>query len=276
MEIDPELLFDFDEHNVMCSERSLELIEVVYDDLVREISNEKPLFKSFVPYNITYAADFIFNDSSMAEKVMTLIKMSEIPGEYKKFDVSRAVLGASYLPFDLGDTIVRCYKKTNAIICFDVECKYQKLKPMMLGIIHSIHFRDGDNYLITKKLLSDETCKFIVSDYFKRNISFNGFYTLEEAVLIIENSSIFDMEFDEITSEYKRHTVIWTLKTVSEYGGIGNAMRSIGVKNFSMVYSIAEEILEKLGVHMVTIPNEWKIKYIPPLLDGYIGSDESS
>jgi hypothetical protein len=273
--IDPKLLLGIKDPAVMCNESHIEKIVGIFDKVVKEISVKKPGLSNFIPYKISYGINFSLKDMGYkcsSDQMMTLLKMAEPPIEYKKHYYKHRRtpdLSLSYHDLGLGDesdddTIVRCYEKPDDIICFEAECGYHKLKAMMLGIIHNTPFAKINSFQMLKKLLSKETCRFIVADYYASSMTFGNFYKLKDAIQKVKDIGYNQLEEDML---------IYALGIINKSGGIKNVTTKSLLDDI-LHHHVLRDLMNH-NINPITIPDDWPFDSIPALLGGYMDDDKN-
>lgn len=141
------------------------------------------------------------------------------------------------------------------IIRFEVQCKYFKTYALNKKAENS-----GNECLNKyKSLLAPLTCIEIISSYYEKVIGKGDWYTLSEAVQIIQSKN-FNIQ--------REQRYIDTLKYVSQCRSIAKAKASYQ-ENELLAFKQTLKELADLNINPVTIPREWNIKYIPNFLKAY-------
>ena len=141
------------------------------------------------------------------------------------------------------------------IIRFEVQCKYFKTYALNKKAENS-----GNECLNKyKSLLAPLTCIEIISSYYEKVIGKGDWYTLSEAVQIIQSKN-FNIQ--------REQRYIDTLKYVSQCRSIAKAKASYQ-ENELLAFKQTLKELADLNINPVTIPREWNTKYIPNFLKAY-------
>ena len=141
------------------------------------------------------------------------------------------------------------------IIRFEVQCKYFKTYALNKKAENSGN-ECSNKY---KSLLAPLTCIEIISSYYEKVIGKGDWYTLSEAVQIIQSKN-FNIQ--------REQRYIDTLKYVSQCRSIAKAKASYQ-ENELLAFKQTLKELADLNINPVTIPREWNIKYIPNFLKAY-------
>ena len=141
------------------------------------------------------------------------------------------------------------------IIRFEVQCKYFKTYALNKKAENSGN-ECSNKY---KSLLDPLTCVEIVSSYYEKVIGKGDWYTLSEAVQIIQSKN-FNIQ--------REQRYIDTLKYVSQCRSIAKAKASYQ-ENELLAFKQTLKELADLNINPVTIPREWNTKYIPNFLKAY-------
>lgn len=270
-----------------------------YDDMGAAITNFNlmssrisPLLGTFENYLITridYCINFDLSELTLGcphELIMNLIKRSDIPPHYKEwesYDVTahrmKSRPGSFYLtnPY----VTINCYSKymklqeqsqnnvkkgyppisqnildaAKNIIRFEVQCKYHKTYSLSGRAKASGNL----NYNKYDSLLMHEVCAGEIEHYFKKTIGMGDWYTLQDAVKLIELQHF---------SAQKTKRLIDALKFVSAYRSLSKAKTAIKGDDLNRFKQTLKD-LTRLNINPVTIPKKWCIKHIPNLLDSY-------
>lgn len=270
-----------------------------YDDMETAINNFNLISKrissilgTFDCYQITridYCINFDLAELAPGcnhEIMMNLIKRADIPPHYtewKSYDPIAHRMKSPPSSFYLTNRSVHinCYSKyiklqeqslkniesryppirqsilDNArnIIRFEVQCKYHKTYTLSRKIKESGN-NDHNKY---ENLLARNTCIDEISNYYKKTIGSGDWYTLQDAIRIIERKD-FNCQ--------KKKRLIEALKFVAQCRSLAiakTAFKDDELKTFKKTLSD----LRWLGINPVTIPKEWGIRYIPNLLYTY-------
>ncbi|MCH5250557.1 MAG: hypothetical protein J1E98_11515 [Lachnospiraceae bacterium] len=279
-----------------------------YDDMEMVIKNFNleserisPLLKNFDYYSIKridYCINFSINEllpKCSPEQVMTLIKRGNIPPHYKewkKYDTTshRMKSESSSLYLINSSVNINCYMKhvelqerlcknettgysmisqatvneALDIIRFEVQCKYLKTY-----ILNSKAEESGNHdYNKYESLLTPEACNEEINYYFKKTIGKGNWYTLQDAVRIIQSHYF---------NKQKENRLIEALRFVNQCRSLAKAKATYQGSDLDAFKRTLKD-LAALNINPVTIPREWGIRHIPNLLYAYYDkqSDEKN
>lgn len=270
-----------------------------YDDMDVAIANFNRISSSISPglgrfedyslKRIDYCVNFALNELAPGctyDQMMKLIKQSDIPPHYKEWkeydDTSHRMKsrpGSFYLTN--GSVHINCYSKymkyqdqsqkniergyppipqatTDAaqdIIRFEVQCKYPKT------YILSSKARKAGNSSPNKyeSLLSRVSCIDMIDKYWVKTIGSGDWYTLREAVRMIQLQHFHSQKEDRL---------IKALKLVNDCRSVARAKAAYQGSDLDAFKRTLND-LSSLKINPVTIPREWGIKHIPNLLYAY-------
>lgn len=270
-----------------------------YDDMEAAIANFNRISESISPglgrfeqyslKRIDYCVNFALNELApgcTCDQMVKLIKQSNIPPYYKewmKYDTTshraKTKPGSFYLTN--GSVHINCYSKymkyqeqsqkniargyppipqatmgvTQDIIRFEVQCKY--LKTYILS--NKAKEAGDNNFNKYENLLSCVSCIDIIDKYYKKTIGSGGWYTLQEAVRIIQSYHF---------NSQKENRLIKALGLVSNCRSVAKAKATYQGRDLDAFKRTLSD-LSSLRINPVTIPREWGIKHIPNLLYAY-------
>ena len=141
------------------------------------------------------------------------------------------------------------------IIRFEVQCKYFKTYALNKKAENSGN-ECSNKY---KSLLAPLTCIEIISSYYEKVIGKGDWYTLSEAVQIIQSKNF---------NSQREQRYIDKLKYVSQCRSIAKAKASYQGNELLAFKQTLKELAD-LNINPVTIPREWNIKHIPNFLKAY-------
>lgn len=287
--INPKILADTHDYITAATYQDMDIMITNFNNVMEKIS---PLLKTFDCYTlkrIDYCINFDLNEIAPGcspELVMNLIRRSDIPTHYIEWteydDIShRKKSRPSSFYLKSPSTNINCYSKymqlqehsrknedkgyppvpqatleaAKNIIRFEVQCKYHKMYTL------SDKAKSSGNKSINKfeNLLSYDTCSDIIVDYFKKVIMRGDWYTLQEAVRIIERQNY---------NRQKEKRLIDVLELVSHCRSLAKAKTAYQGEELSAFKRTLRD-LTSLNINPVTIPREWGIKHIPNLLYTY-------
>lgn len=267
-----------------------------YDDMEAAISQFNieakmisPLLGNFNMYTlkrIDYCVNFDLEELAPGcspEQIMSLIKRGDIPTHYKEFveydNVSHRTKSkpdSFYLMSKSAN--INCYSKyielqgrsskaglspvsqttidsARNIIRFEVQSKYRKT------YITSLSAEKNGNHNTNKyeDLLNWISCDTEVEYYFKKIIKRGNWYSLQEAIKIVEFQNF---------NKQKERRLINALQTVNQCRSLAKAK---GLYQGAELDTFKKTLrdLSDLNINPVTIPKEWGIKHIPNLLNAF-------
>ncbi len=267
-------------------------INVAATNFNKESNKISPLLMNFADYRIKrvdYCINICLSDfipTYDPEQIMNLIKRSDIPPhskEWMEYDDTSHRMKSRPESFYLTSKSVNinCYSKylqllnrsqeyvangyepipseiidaSRNIIRFEVQCKYFKTYALNKKAENSGN-ECPNKY---KSLLNPLTCIEIISSYYKKVIGKGNWYTLSEAVRIIQSKN-FNIQ--------KEKRYIDTLKYISQCRSIAKAKASYQGNDLIAFKKTLQELAD-FNINPVTIPREWNIKHIPNFLRAY-------
>lgn len=287
--INPKILAGTHDYITAATYQDMDIMITNFNNVMEKIS---PLLKTFDCYTlkrIDYCINFDLNEIAPGcspELVMNLIRRSDIPTHYIEWteydDIShRKKSRPSSFYLKSPSTNINCYSKymqlqehsrknedngyppvpqatleaAKNIIRFEVQCKYHKMYTL------SDKAKSSGNKSINKfeDLLSYNTCCDIIVDYFKKVIMTGNWYTLEEAVRIVEGQNY---------NSQKEKRLINALELVNQCRSLAKAKTAYHEEELDAFKRTLKD-LTSLNINPVTIPREWGIKHIPNLLYTY-------
>lgn len=257
-----------------------------FNDISKKIS---PLLYDFLDYQIKrvdYCINICLDDfipKCTSEQMMTLIKRGDIPPHYKEwmeYDETAHRMKSKPESFNLNSKSVNInfYSKymqllnksqeyvakghepidqeildaSRNIYRFEVQCKYHKIYSF------SQEAAKSGNHSVNKyeNILNPVTCIGIVSSYYKKVIGKGDWYTLSEAIRIIQSKNFYSQ---------KEKRFIAAIKYVSQCRSLAKAKVSFQAGE-PLAFKQTLKELADFNINPVTIPREWNIKHIPNFL----------
>ena len=287
--INPKFLASISDYLTAATYSDMNIAITNFNFESKEIS---PLLGTFNDYEIK-RVDYCINISldefvpgCDPEQIIDLIKRSDIPPHYEEwmeYDKTSHRMKSKPESFYLccKSVNINCYSKylqlqnrseenvengydpisqktidaSHDIIRFEVQCKYFKTYALNKKAENSGN-ECSNKY---KSLLAPLTCIEIISSYYEKVIGKGDWYTLSEAVQIIQSKN-FNIQ--------REQRYIDTLKYVSQCRSIAKAKASYQ-ENELLAFKQTLKELADLNINPVTIPREWNIKYIPNFLKAY-------
>ncbi len=260
-----------------------------FNDNSKKIS---PLLGTFNDYEIKrvdYCINIRLGDfipTYDPELIMNLVKRSNIPPHYKEwmeYDKTSHRMKSKPESFYLCSKSVNinCYSKylqllnrsqenvkkgfmpipleiinaSRSIIRFEVQCKYHKTYSLNQKAEES-----GNNCVNKyKDILTPLRCVEIVSSYYEKVIGKGDWYSLPEAVRIIQSKNF---------NSQREQRYIDALKYVNQCRSLAKAKASYQGNELIAFKQTLKELAD-LNINPVTIPREWNIKHIPNFLKAY-------
>lgn len=270
-----------------------------YDDMAMAIDNFNLISKNISPVlgtfeqytlqRIDYCINCALNELTPGctyEQMMALIKRSDIPSRYKELEEYDSIShrmkskpGSFYLMN--GSVHVNYYSKymkfqeqnqenlekgrppipqktmdtAQDIIRLEVQCMYRKT----YALSRKVNGVGNNNINHYKELLNHETCIDVIDTYYKKIIGRGDWYTLREAVRMIQLQHF---------NSQKEDRLIKALKLINDCRSIAKAKAAYQGSDLAAFKRTLGD-LASLGINPVTIPREWGIKHIPNLLYAY-------
>jgi hypothetical protein len=238
-----------------------------------------------IDYCINFSVDELAPGCS-PEQIMALIRRGDIPRYYKEWqeysNISHRKKSSPDSFYLVNKSLgINCYRKlaemekrseqreqnglsvisqsvldtAKNIIRFEVQEKYRKT------YVQSRKAEDSGNLGQNKyeSLLDDLSCNNAVSYYFHKIIGKGDWYTLNEAIRIIQSRKF---------NKQKEIRLISALRIVNHYHSVAKAKEAFegdGLEDFRK--SLKD--LSCMGINPVTIPKGWGMKHIPNILYAY-------
>ena len=287
--INPKFLAGITDYLTAATYGDMNIAIVNFNDESKKISSLLGTFNDYRIKRVDYCINICLSDfihTSDFQQVINLIKRSDIPPHYEEwmeYDKTSHRMKSKPESFYLCSKSVNinCYSKylqlqnrsqenvekgfdpisqetidaSHDIIRFEVQCKYFKTyalnrKPESSG-------NECPNKY--KSLLAPLTCVEIVSSYYEKVIGKADWYTLSEAMQIIQSKNF---------NSQREQRYIDTLKYVSQCRSIAKAKASYQGKELLAFKKTLKELAD-FNINPITIPREWNIKHIPNLLRAY-------
>jgi hypothetical protein len=281
--INPKALLE-DDFISVASTGDLKFAIKVFDKLSREISKHMPKFDYYAMKRIDYCINI---DASKihplleAKHIIKLIKRSDKPStlaEHEDYDD----ISKRYKPYKTSyylenDSLhVNIYDKheqlmakipeyddiENArnIIRFEVQCLAPKLKE----IRKKFDIKKDE----PSKLLTEEVCSHIILSYYKKTIGYGNYYTLEEAIKMIENSNY---------SKGEKKSMVSSINLINTKRSVWKARESLETDYKIRKFNNDLERMLELDINPVTIPRTWganRVKNMVHLVNKALGIEE--
>ena len=287
--INPKILAGIIDYLTAANHYDMNIAIINFNDNSKKIS---PLLGTFNDYEIKrvdYCINIRLGDfipTYDPELIMNLAKRSDIPPHYKEwmeYDKTSHRMKSKPESFYLCSKSVNinCYSKylqllnrskenvdkgydpipqeiidaSHDIIRFEVQCKYFKTYALNKKAGNSGN-ECPNKY---KSLLNPLTCVGIVSSYYEKVIGKGDWYSLPEAVRIIQSKNF---------NSQREQRYIDALKYVNQCRSLAKAKASYQGNELIAFKQTLKELAD-LNINPVTIPREWNIKHIPNFLKAY-------
>ena len=287
--INPKFLAGITDYLTAATYGDMNIAIVNFNDESKKISSLLGTFNDYRIKRVDYCINICLSDfihTSDFQQVINLIKRSDIPPHYEEwmeYDKTSHRMKSKPESFYLCSKSVNinCYSKylqlqnrsqenvekgfdpisqetidaSHDIIRFEVQCKY--FKTYALNRKAESSGNECPNKY--KSLLAPLTCVEIVSSYYEKVIGKADWYTLSEAMQIIQSKNF---------NSQREQRYIDTLKYVSQCRSIAKAKASYQGKELLAFKKTLKELAD-FNINPITIPREWNIKHIPNLLRAY-------
>ena len=287
--INPKFLAGITDYLAAATYGDMNIAIINFNNESKKISSLLGTFNDYRIKRVDYCINICLNDFIPIcdpELIMNLIKRSDIPPHYKEWteydDTSHRKKSrpeSFYLCSNSAN--INYYSKylqlqnrsqeneekgfdpipqetidaSHDIIRFEVQCKYFKTYALNKKAENSGN-ECSNKY---KSLLAPLTCIEIISSYYEKVIGKGDWYTLSEAVQIIQSKNF---------NSQREQRYIDKLKYVSQCRSIAKAKASYQGNELLAFKQTLKELAD-LNINPVTIPREWNIKYIPNFLKAY-------
>lgn len=287
--INPKILAGIHDYIASATYDDMEVAITSFNNISKKIS---PLLGTFDCYRIKridYCINFNVDELAPGcspKQIMTLIRRTDIPPHYTEWDEYNNIahrMKSSPNSFYLmtSSVTINCYDKyaklqeqtqqnerrgyppipqttldaAQGIIRFEVQCKYHKTYTF------SNRAKESGNSNTNKyeSLLTHGACVNVINDYFHKIIGKGDWYTLHEAIRIIESKHF---------NKQKEKRLIDALYLVNTCRSIAKAKAAYQDDKLD-VFKRTLKNLVGLNINPVTIPKWWGIKHIPNLLYTY-------
>lgn len=287
--INPKFLAGIKDYLTAATYYDMNIAIFNFDDESKKISSLLGTFNDYRIKRVDYCINICLSDFISTydpEQIMNLIKRSDIPSHYKEwmeYDKTSHRMKSRPESFYLCSKSVNinCYSKylqllnrsqenvkkgfmpippeiinaSRSIIRFEVQCKYHKTYSLNKKAEES-----GNNCVNKyKDILTPLRCVEIVSSYYEKVIGKGDWYSLPEAVRIIQSKNF---------NSQREQRYIDALKYVNQCRSLAKAKASYQGNELIAFKQTLKELAD-LNINPVTIPREWNIKHIPNFLKAY-------
>lgn len=292
--INPKILGNVPSYITAATYGDMEAAIATFNFLSANISPSLCTFEDYSLTRIDYCVNFSLNElvpGCTHEQMINLIRRADIPHHYRRwaeYDPTshrmKSPPGSFYL---MNNSVhINCYSKyikyedqsrknmergrppipeetmneSKDIIRFEVQCK-----PRKLYVRSYKDKKSGDTSLNQyQQLLTHEVCIDTIARYYKKTIGRGDWYTLQEAVRMIQSRHF---------NSQKEERLIQALKLVNERRSVFEAKKALHDRSLDAFKRTLSD-LSSLNINPVTIPREWGIKHIPNLLYAYFDKVE--
>ena len=285
--INPKILIGIIDYLTAATYSDMNIAIVNFES--KKISSLLGTFNDYKIKRVDYCINICLNDFIPAYDpalIMNLIKRSDIPQHYEEwmvydYDSHRKKSRPESFYLCSKSVNINCYSKylqllnrtqenvkkgfmpippeiinaSRSIIRFEVQCKYHKTYSLNKKAEES-----GNNCVNKyKDILTPLRCVEIISSYYEKVIGKGDWYSLPEAVRIVQSKNFNSQREIRLTS---------ALKYVSQCRSIAKAKASYQGNELLAFKQTLKELAD-LNINPVTIPREWNIKHIPNFLKAY-------
>ena len=274
--INPKILIGENDYITASSEKDFAQLRVCYNNLVKSISTEIPLFSEYAICRIDYCINADVKEMGYdctAEELMELLKRGDVPYPLKKSQqychTSRRLKDyVNSFKLECNSYNINCYYKhyqllneypdnpslevSKHVIRFEIQCGYSKI----YNLKEAFRYAENCTELILSDKMSDET----ITKYFSKVIMLGDYYSLKEARKIIISEGFY-------TSKQER--LLNTLELISTHKGIYKAREHLGDTLTKIAFEHSLKKLVGLDINPITIPRNWGYDYLPNLLKSY-------
>ena len=287
--INPKILAGIIDYLTAANHYDMNIAIINFNDNSKKISSLLGTFNDYRIKQVDYCINIHLGDFILTynpELIMNLIKRSDIPPHYKEwmeYDKTSHRMKSRPESFYLCSKSINinCYSKylqllnssqenvkkgftlilpeiidaSRNIIRFEVQCKYHKTYSLNKKAEES-----GNNCVNKyKDILTPLRCVEIISSYYEKVIGKGDWYSLPEAVRIIQSKNF---------NSQREQRYIDALKYVNQCRSLAKAKASYQGNELIAFKQTLKELAD-LNINPVTIPREWNIKHIPNFLKAY-------
>ena len=287
--INPKFLAGITDYLTAANYYDMNIAIINFNDSSKKISSLLGTFNDYRIKRVDYCINICLNDfmpTCDSGQIVNLIKRSNIPSHYKEWmeydNIAHRIKSRPESFYLCSRSVnINCYSKylqllnrsqenvkkgftpippeiinaSRSIIRFEVQCKYHKTYSLNKKAEES-----GNNCVNKyKDILTPLRCIEIISSYYEKVIGKGEWYTLSEAVRIIQSKNF---------NSQREQRYIDALKYVNQYRSLAKAKASYQ-GNESIAFKQTLKELADLNINPVTIPREWNIKHIPNFLKAY-------
>lgn len=287
--INPKFLAGITDYLTAATYGDMNIAIFNFNDESKKISSLLGTFNDYRIKRVDYCINICLNDfmpTCAPGQIVNLIKRSDIPSHYKEWmvydNIAHRMKSRPESFYLCSKSVnINCYSKylqllnrsqenikrgstpippeiidaSRNIIRFEVQCKYHKTYSLNKKAEES-----GNNCVNKyKDILAPVTYIEIISTYYEKIIGKGDWYTLPEAVQIIQSKKF---------NSQKEKRFIDALKHISQCRSLAKAKSSFQDNELTAFKKTLNE-LAALNINPVTIPREWNIKHIPNFLRAY-------
>ena len=287
--INPKILAGIADYLTAANYYDMNITIINFNDNSKKISSLLGTFNDYRIKRVDYCINIRLGDfipTYNPELIINLIKRSDIPPHYKEWmeydNIAHRMKSRPESFYLCSKSVnINCYSKylqllnrsqenvkkgfmpipleiinaSRSIIRFEVQCKYHKTYSLNQKAEES-----GNNCVNKyKDILTPLRCVEIVSSYYEKVIGKGDWYSLPEAVRIIQSKNF---------NSQREQRYIDALKYVNQCRSLAKAKASYQGNELIAFKQTLKELAD-LNINPVTIPREWNIKHIPNFLKAY-------
>ena len=280
--INPKILAGIADYLTAANYYDMNITIINFNDNSKKISSLLGTFNDYRIKRVDYCINIRLGDfipTYNPELIINLIKRSDIPPHYKEWmeydNIAHRMKSRPESFYLCSKSVnINCYSKylqllnrsqenvkkgfmpippeiinaSRSIIRFEVQCKYHKAYSLNKKAEES-----GNNCVNKyKDILTPLRCVEIISSYYEKVIGKGDWYSLPEAVRIVQSKNFNSQREIRLTS---------ALKYVSQCRSIAKAKASYQGNELLAFKQTLKELAD-LNINPVTIPREWKITQI--------------
>lgn len=257
--LSPKRLINNNNDNIMLNDDS-ENVMRIFNERIKRIHNTLPLLENWVVNRIDYAID-IFTKN--VEEYIVLFQMGDKPKVFYELYCNKSKKrkqrnGSFYLVSK--SVNINFYNKENErinkngysgnmnrVLRLEVQCKKMRTD-----------YIKKKNKFISKQLkyyFTELESEKQIKEYYLKTVGRGDYYKLKKAIELVAESNY---------SNLTKNKLIRTLNLISECGGIWKARDSVKWSEKSFHKYL--ELLRKLDINPVTIPENWRLENLPNIL----------
>lgn len=238
----------------------IEKVSKTFTKEIEKIHSGLPTFEYWIVNRIDYAINI---ETSYVNEYIKLFQRGDKPKSFKELYCGKAKMrkqqeGSLYL-FNNSVTINFYNKESERLnqnfnkdgakdlLRIEVQCKKPK--------INTLKTKNNFEYRMLGYYLSEEISNQQLGNYYNKIIGTGDYYTLSEAIRMIEDSNYTPKSKEkliEVIKSVSKHKSIWEARQRSKYT--------------SSSFNRYLNQIRMLNINPVTIPERWRIKYLKNIL----------